>query len=522
MNGMNESRVKKSLLNARINLIFYVLILVISFFSRKVFLNCLGADFVGLTGTLMNLLNFLNLAELGISTAIGYVLYKPIFEHDETRINEIISVLGYMYRWIGRVIIAAGLLLSCFLPLIFPSTGFSYGIIYFAYYSFLASSLIGYFANYRQTLLGADQRNYVVTFYFQTASIIKILCQILSAWYTGSYYVWIVIELVFGIIYSFILNWKINQVYPWLKSNVALGKELFRKYPEVIKYTKQLFAHRIGFFFQFQITSFLVYAFVSLQMVAYYGNYSTITDKLFLLVNNLLGSTEASVGNLVAEGNAKKIRKVFNELFSLRMLIAGTICFTFYQLLEPFITLWLGAGYILPREIMILVIVRLFITIVRGAVDQFLNGYGLFWDVWAPLVESAINVFVAVIGGYFWGLPGVLLGGVSSLILIVGIWKPFMLYTWGFKRNIMLYWSQFVYQLALILMPAALMGWIWKYVPLQPSASFFSWFLCAFLMATSYGVVTVLLMYCGTQGMRGMAHRAVAIIGTRLRWRRKN
>ena len=30
------------------------------------------------------------------------------------------------------------------------------------------------------------------------------------------------IELLFGIIYSFILNWKINQVYPWLKSNVAL------------------------------------------------------------------------------------------------------------------------------------------------------------------------------------------------------------------------------------------------------------------------------------------------------------
>lgn len=147
-----------------------------------------------------------------------------------------------------RIIIAAGLLLSCFLPLIFPSTGFSYGIIYFAYYSFLASSLIGYFANYRQTLLGADQRNYVVAFYFQTASIIKILCQILSAWYTGSYYLWIMIELLFGIIYSFILNWKINQVYPWLKSNVALGKELFRKYPEVIKYTRQLFVHRLGYF----------------------------------------------------------------------------------------------------------------------------------------------------------------------------------------------------------------------------------------------------------------------------------
>lgn len=146
----------------------------------------------------------------------------------------------------------------------------------------------------------------------------------LSAWYTGSYYLWIGIELFFGIIYSFILNWKINQVYPWLKSNVALGKELFKKYPEVTKYTKQLFMHRLGSFFQFQVTPFLVYAFVSLQMAAYFGNYSTVVEKLHLLVNNMLGSTEAGVGNLIAEGNAGKIRKVFSELFSLRMLIAGT------------------------------------------------------------------------------------------------------------------------------------------------------------------------------------------------------
>lgn len=46
-----ESRVKKSLLNARVNLIFYFLTLILSFFSRKIFLDCLGADFVGLTTT---------------------------------------------------------------------------------------------------------------------------------------------------------------------------------------------------------------------------------------------------------------------------------------------------------------------------------------------------------------------------------------------------------------------------------------------------------------------------------------
>ena len=126
-----ESRVKKSLLNARVNLIFYFLTLILSFFSRKIFLDTLGADFVGLTGTLQNLLGFLNLAELGIGSAIGYVLYKPLFEHDEGKINEIISVFGYLYRWIGFIILGAGIVLACFLPLIFPNTEFEMGVIFF-------------------------------------------------------------------------------------------------------------------------------------------------------------------------------------------------------------------------------------------------------------------------------------------------------------------------------------------------------------------------------------------------------
>ena len=354
-----ESRVKKSLLNARVNLIFYFLTLILSFFSRKIFLDTLGADFVGLTGTLQNLLGFLNLAELGIGSAIGYVLYKPLFEHDEGKINEIISVFGYLYRWIGFIILGAGIVLACFLPLIFPNTEFEMGVIFFAYFSFLASSLIGYFANYKQTLLGADQKNYVVTAYFQTATIVKTLIQMASAYYTGSYYLWVAIELTFGIIYSFILNWKINQVYPWLRSEVRQGKQLFKKYPEVMKYTKQLFVHKLGGVVQNQTTPFLTYAFVSLQTVAFYGNYTIITDKLSLLISNFLESTGAGVGNLIAEGGKEKIKKVFWELLSIRFWIAGTLIFLLYELLPSFIVLWIGNEYLLSDTVLVLSLIHI-------------------------------------------------------------------------------------------------------------------------------------------------------------------
>jgi O-antigen/teichoic acid export membrane protein len=507
-----ESRVKKSLLNARVNLIFYFLTLALSFFSRKIFLDCLGADFVGLTGTLQNLLGFLNLAELGIGSAIGYVLYKPLFDHDEVKINEIISVFGYLYRWIGFIILGAGLILACLLPLIFPDTQFELSIIFFAYLSFLASSLIGYFANYKQTLLGADQKNYVVTAYFQTATIIKILIQMISAYYTNNYYLWSTIELVFGIIYSFILNWKINQVYPWLKSEVKQGKILFKKYPEVMKYTKQLFIQKISYTVQYQTTPFLIYAFVNLKIVAFYGNYTIITDKISQLINTFLESSGASIGNLIAEGNRDKIQKVFWELISIRYLIGGTISFAIYNLINPFIILWLGEQYLLPNVILILIVLNIFISYTRGGVMQFLFGFGLFSDIWAPIAEIVINLSVAIIGGWLWGLKGVLLGGIMSQFLIVGLWKPYFLFSKGFDVSIWQYWINIIkYIGAIIVSWSTIQFCLINRIIISPTESYLAWILFSMIIISLFFIISFILMYCFTRGMRNFTNRILNI-----------
>ena len=92
-------------------------------------------------------MGFLNLTELGVGVAIGYVLYKPIFDDNKTKIEEVISVFGYLYRIIGFFILGSGVILSCFLPLIFQNTEISLYIVYFGFYSYLFASLFGYFFN---------------------------------------------------------------------------------------------------------------------------------------------------------------------------------------------------------------------------------------------------------------------------------------------------------------------------------------------------------------------------------------
>lgn len=505
---------KKTLLNARVNLLFYLLTLVLSFFSRKIFLDCLGADFVGLSGTLQNLLGFLNLAELGIGSAIGYVLYKPIFEGDQVKINEIISVMGYLYRWIGIIIFICGIILSFFLPVIFPdrNTSFALPVIYSVYFAFLISSLIGYFINYRQNLLGADQRNYVVTGYFQTINIIKIIFQIAVAYYTGNYYFWAAIEVTFGILYSFILNRKINQTYPWLRTNVSKGRELLKIHNVVLIKTKQLFIQKISYFVQYQTVPFLTYAFVNLQIVAFYGNYTIITDKIAQFVNSFLESSGASIGNLIAEGNRQKIMNLFWELINMRYFIGGLFSFAILILIDPFIQIWLGPEYILSNEVIYLIVINVFLSYTRGGVMQFLFGYGMFSDIWAPITEIIINLSVAITCGAKWGLPGVLLGGILSQFLIVGIWKPIYLFWKGFREPIWRYWAGILNLLICISIPAAvIIIFIMPHVEINPSSGYFAWIMFAIVNVGLYSLLTLSLLFTTNSGMRRFVNRFIKI-----------
>lgn len=439
---MTESRIEKTFLNARVNMVFYFLTLVLSFFSRKIFLDTLGADFIGLTGTLQNILGFLNLAELGIGSSIGYVLYKPLFNKEQQKVNEIISIMGYLYRWIGLIILGLGCVLGCFLPLIFPDTKFNLFLIFFVYFSFLASSLIGYFINYKQTLLGADQRNYVITAYFQTINIVKTLIQIASAYYTKSYFLWAILELLFGIIFSFVLNWKINKVYPWLKTDIKNSRKYIKDHPLILQNTKRIFLHKIGIVTQWQALPILIYAFESLKLVAFYENYSMLASKLTGLINSVMGSSEAAVGNLIAEGNKQSTERVLWEMMTLRFWVCGGLILCLYKVFPPFIELWLGKEYLLPNIILYLLIVKIAIECVQGCLGQFIYGFGLFDDVWATLSQAIIFVLGAIIGGHFFGLAGILGASVLSVTLWYGLWKPYYLYHYGFKLPLWNFWSR--------------------------------------------------------------------------------
>ncbi|MEA4915955.1 sugar transporter [Proteiniphilum sp.] len=435
------SRAYKSLKNVKIGMLFYIISLILTFFSRKVFLDNLGVDFIGLTGTLNSILNFLNLAELGIGSCVCFFLYKPIERNDHKEINEIISVLGYMYKRIGSFILVIGISVSFFFPLIFRHTEMYLGIVYFAFYSFLASSVVGYFINYRQVLLTADQKNYIVTGYLQTANILKTGLQILLAYYYKNLYIWVAVEFVFSFFSYLILNQRIQKNYPWLLTKVKDGKILLKKYPDMLIKTKQIFIQKIKDFILIKNDEILIFAFVSLKMVAYYGNYMIIINKLIYLVNVMSDGMGAGVGNLVAENKLSNTIKVFWELTALRFIIVGIVIFSLFLFMQPFIACWLGKEFLLSDTILYLLLIHIFIMLSRGVVQMYIHAYGLYSDVWASWTEVIINILVTFIAGYFYGITGILIGKIVSVIGIALLWKPYYLFKFGIKQPFTSYWK---------------------------------------------------------------------------------
>lgn len=506
-------RVHKSFLNARVNLLFYFLSLFFSFFSRKIFLSCLGDDFIGLTGTLGNILGYLNLAELGVGSAIGFFLFKPIQSQDREKIKEILSVFGYLYRCIGLVILGSGIFISLFFPLIFAKVNLGLGIVYFSFYSFLGSSLIGYFINYRQILLIADQKNYLVAIYFQSAGLVKTALQIFLAYNYHNLYVWVAVEFLFGIIGCVVLNRKINQEYPWLCTNISQGRVLLKKYPDILKNTKQIFIHKIKDFLLSRSDEIMIFAFVSLKMVAFYGNYTMIITKLSLLFTSALDGVSAGVGNLVAEGDKKNMMKVFWELMAIRHFIAGFIVFSIYFLIEPFISLWLGPEYLMDKIILVLLLIYLYIAQSRGVVDMFNHAHGLYADTWSAWVELVLNVGITVVFGLKYGIVGILLGKIVSTFFIVVLWKPYYLYTNGLHLPVSVYWKGTI-RYYLIFMVSFLIGrFISGIIPLNPYSGFMTLIGYAICLVGLYLLINLTLLYVFAYGTKSCV--------SRIKWLRK-
>lgn len=513
-----NARVEKGLRNGAYGLIFYVVTLVLGFISNRVFIHRLGAELLGLTNTITSLVESLNIAELGIATALTTLLYAPLAGGERQTVAELVALQGWIYRRVAAVFFGGACVAMLFFPRIFAGEDVPLVYAYAVCAVTVVASLCTYLINYPMVVLEANQESHAVTWAYRLPAVFRLALQIVAIEYTDhGYELWIVLQLLGTVASTLLLRRAVKRLHPYLDARVPGGRELMRKYPEVKRRMGQVFVHRLASVAMTRVSPLIVFSFSSLALVAAYGNYMLIFYGLTQLFGAVAGGIQGGVGNVVAEGDKRGVMRAFNMVFAVDCAMAAVSTYGFYVFADAFVECWVGTEMVIGGAPVALIAMMVYIAVSRSAVGQFTTAYGFFGDVWAAGAETALNLGLSVVFGSLWGLSGVLLGVVSSLVAIVLIWKPIYLFGIKLGGSPWPYWLTYARNAVLALGVGYALNLLCGDVPAGGEAGFAATVWRMAWQTGLYAAVMVGTMLCVSRGMRDAARSLLSTMASRRR-----
>ncbi|MFR7935583.1 MAG: lipopolysaccharide biosynthesis protein [Clostridium perfringens] len=434
-------RTKASINNIVFNLGGNLINSLLMFISRTVFINTLGTTYLGLNGLLTNILSMLSLTELGVGTAISFSLYKPIAEKDHKKVISIMAFYKKAYKYIGLLVFISGLIVMPFLKYIIKD----YNLIdklYAIYLLYLVNTAYTYLFTYKRTLITADQKGYKLVPFTTVFKIITIVLQIIVLILTKSFIIYLVIQLITSLFENIVVNIYIDKKYPILNNKSEKIDE--HELKVIVKNIKAMMFHKIGDFCINSTDNMIISAFISVTVVGIYSNYLMIINMINQFVMIFFNSLTASLGNLIAQEGKEKNFKIFNIIDFIGFWIYGFVTVCFYNLMNPFITLWVGPQNLLSKEIVIVVILNYYLTGMRVSVSTIKGAAGLYDDdKYIPIIQSVINLVISLVLVKKIGLMGVFVGTLISSVVLPCWYRPMLIYKKIFKESQIKYFVKY-------------------------------------------------------------------------------
>ncbi len=431
-------RTKHSLRNIYIGILSQIILVLLGFISRKVFVDSLGIDYLGINGLLSNVLSVMALVESGIGISIVYNLYKPLAEGEKRKVIALVQLYKKAYGILALIVLVISIFLFPLLDYLMKEGGNidNLAIIYFL---FVAKNMISYLNAHKWSLINADQQGYIIARIDLVFQVITMIARILILIATNSYILYLSIELILYLSQTIYNSRIVNQRYPYIRTKEKYSIDSSTK-ENMVKNVKAMFLHNVGAFLVFGTDNILISSFISVTTVGLYSNYTMITSQMTALVSPLLGGIGASVGNLIATENREKNYSIFKVSFLVNFWIYSLSVIFLYNLLQPFIGWWLGREYLLDKLSFFFILLNFYLTGMRSAIATFKNKAGLFvQDKYAPVIEGLINLFSSLILVKFFGLAGIFMGTTLSTLLTIFWTQPVIVYKNVFKVRVYSY-----------------------------------------------------------------------------------
>lgn len=433
----------KILNNLKLNFVITFIIGIMGFIVNKYFVKYMGADMLGLMKLFTQMIAYLSLVDLGISNASAYALYKPLANKNILQINLVVSTIESFYKKISYIILILGIFLTPFIPFFIKSD--SYGKEVFVYWIlYIINTAIGYmFAKYSILFTANQEYDYVRKVQGIGKFIFQFL-QILVLIVAQSFLIFIIIMILENIFLYYFYKKHFKKNYTYIKKVKERDKNILID-------MKNLFWHKIAGVIVFNTDYIILSKFISLSIVGIYSSYLMIYQMAIVIINVLSSVITPEIGMFVAKNSKEKIYESWKRLYSIYNFLATIIIIVIYELILPFVNLWLGEGYELPKVTIILILINLFVNITRGVTDIFKQSCGFFDDLYAPILETILNVIFSIVLVQIMGLDGVIIGTIISNLIVIIFIRPIIVFKRCFDKKFYIYIKDLIFFMMLVM-----------------------------------------------------------------------
>lgn len=439
---MKIQRSKNAINSIIFGVIYRLVITLCPFIIRTVMLYVMGVEYLGLSSLFTSLLSFLSLAELGVGSAMVYAMYKPIADEDDDAVCALLNLYKKLYRIIGTVILAVGLILLPFIDNLikggYPDT-INLHILYAIY---LANTVASYYLfGYKQSILMAYQRQDIISKRSMVVQMLMYICQIIALIVSHDYYAYVILLPIFTVVTNFANSIIVDRLYPQYKCRGTVPKE---QTDAIKKNIYALIGGRLSSTVLHSSDNLVLSAFVGLSMVAMYGNYYCILNSVVGFLTIIYNSLTAGIGNSIVTENLEKNYNDFKVLSFMNNWLVTWCSACLLCLMQPFMKIWTGKDLMFDTAVVVLFAGYFYIYQINKIVLTFKDAAGLWrQEFFRPYVVMATNLILNILLVQIIGIYGVVLSTIVSLFIAVP-WSTHVLYKCLFKISAVPYVKDFI------------------------------------------------------------------------------
>ena len=410
---------------------------ILMYLERVVFVAYMPIEYVGLYGVFQNIINYLSIADFGVSTALTYCLYEPLAHQKYNVVAAIMRYIKRFYFILGSIIMLGGTICCWKINwFIRPEDMVPNVRVYF--FLFLFSQAFAYFVNSRAVLLNADQRQYINIIASQGSTCILMLLQMLVVFTTKNYLLYILTVLIVNVVRYlavYFVSTNLNkQIFTPKYKNEVVPKDISNRLKLNIG---PMFLHKIGRVIISSTDTIILSILFGTAVVGRYNNYILLSNAFMTVFWLLARSITPSIGDVRVDAADDSMLELYDKILYGNFLLSMISGIVFTVIAQSFIRISFGEVNELSLAIVFSLGASLFLNSLRITNSTFRDALGLFSPDWyKPIIEAIFNIVVSYYLAIKMGPVGVIIGTVLTYFCI-SLWiETYVIVSVGFKNKL--------------------------------------------------------------------------------------